>query len=76
MALSKSVEESLKEAEGALRNALAFAARQEEPYVGRQIAEMIMTIDQLQKIDKLFDKLDNREPGSRGSFGSFFDDNE
>ena len=76
MALSKSVEESLKEAEGSLRNALAFAARQEEPYVGRQIAEMIMTIDQLQKIDKLFDKLDNREPGSRGSFGSFFDDDE
>ena len=76
MALSKSVEESLKEAEGALRNALAFAARQEEPYVAKQIADMIMSIDQLQKIDKLFDKLDNREPGSRGSFGSFFDEDE
>ncbi|AOV60293.1 hypothetical protein S820908_146 [Synechococcus phage S-CAM9] len=76
MALSKSVEESLKEAEGALRNALAFAARQEQPYVGKQIAEMIMNIDQLQKIDKLFDKLENREPGSSGSFGNFFDDNE
>ena len=76
MALSKSVEESLKEAEGALRNALAFAARQEEPYVGKQIADMIMSIDQLIKIDKLFDKIDNREPGSRGSFGSFFDDEE
>jgi len=76
MALSKSVEESLKEAEGSLRNALAFAARQEEPYVAKQIAEMIMGIDQLIKIDKLFDKIDNREPGSRGSFGSFFDDDE
>ena len=76
MALSKSVEESLKEAEGALRNALAFAARQEEPYVGKQIADLIMNIDQLIKIDKLFDKIDNREPGSRGSFGSFFDDEE
>ena len=76
MALSKSVEESLQEAEGALRNALAFAARQEEPYVGKQIAEMIMNIDTLIKMDRLFDKLDNREPGSRGSFGSFFDDNE
>jgi hypothetical protein len=31
MALSKSVEESLKEAEQNLRNALAFAARQEKP---------------------------------------------
>jgi hypothetical protein len=76
MALSKSVEESLKEAEQSLRNALAFAARQEEPYVGKQIADMIMSIDQLIKIDKLFDKIDNREPGSRGSFGSFFDDEE
>jgi hypothetical protein len=37
---------------------------------------MIMNIDQLQKIDKLFDKLDSREPGSRGSFGTFFDDDE
>ena len=76
MALSKSVEESLKEAEQSLRNALAFAARQEEPYVGKQIAEMVMNIDTLIKMDKLFDKLDNREPGSRGSFGSFFDDEE
>ena len=76
MALSKSVEGSLKEAEAALRNALAFPARQEEPYVGKQIADMIMNIDQLQKIDKLFDKLDSREPGSRGSFGTFFDDDE
>jgi len=76
MALSKSVEESLREAEGSLRNALAFAARQEEPYVGKQIAEMIMNLDQLVKIDKLLDKIENREPGSRGSFGSFFDDDE
>ena len=29
MALSKSVEDSLQEAEGSLRNALAYAARQE-----------------------------------------------
>ena len=76
MALSNSVEESLKEAEESLRNALAFAARQEEPYVGKQIAEMIMNIDTLIKMDKLFDKIENREPGSRGSFGSFFDDEE
>ena len=76
MALSNSVEESLKEAEQSLRNALAFAARQEEPYVGKQIAEMIMNIDTLIKMDKLFDKIENREPGSRGSFGSFFDDEE
>jgi hypothetical protein len=33
MALSKSVEESVKEAESHLRNALSYSARQESPYV-------------------------------------------
>jgi len=74
MALSNSVEESLKQAEQSLRNALAFAARQEEPYVAKQIADLIMSIDQLQRIDKLFDKLENRNPGDSGSFGSFYKD--
>ena len=47
MALSESVENSLKEAEQALRNALAFAARQEKPFIGKHIADMIMDIDNL-----------------------------
>jgi len=76
MALSKTVEESLKEAESNLRNALAFAARQEKPFIGKHIADMIFQIDNLMSADAIIDKLDNREPGSRGSFGSFFDDNE
>jgi len=33
-----------------------------------------MSIDQLQRIDKLFDKLENRNPGDSGSFGSFYKD--
>ena len=41
MALSKSVEESLTEAEANLRNALAYAARQERPLVCTQIAKLI-----------------------------------
>ena len=44
MALSKSVEESLKEAEQSLRNALAFAARQERPMVCSVIADLISKI--------------------------------
>ena len=44
MALSKSVEESLTEAEANLRNALAFAARQERPLVCTQIAKLISDI--------------------------------
>lgn len=75
MALSQSVEESLKEAEGALRNALAYAARQEKPFVAKHIAEMVMEIDNLIKADQLIDKLEDRMNGKsddKGMFGTFF----
>lgn len=71
MALSKSVEDSLKEAEAALRNALAFAARQEKPFVGKCIADMVMEIDQLMKADALIDKLEQRLEGDSGKWGPF-----
>ena len=75
MALSQSVEESLKEAEGALRNALAYAARQEKPFVAKHIADMVMEIDNLIKADQLMDKLEDRMNGKgddKGMFGTFF----
>lgn len=75
MALSESVEESLKEAEASLRNALAYAARQEKPFIAREISEMICRIDTLVKTDQLLDKLEDRMKGNgddRGSFGTFF----
>ncbi len=71
MALSESVETSLKEAEAALRNALAYAARQEKPFVGKCIADMVMEIDQLIKADALIDKLEERMEGDRGNWGPF-----
>lgn len=71
MALSKSVEESLKEAEASLRNALAFAARQEKPFVAKHIATMIADIDNLIKTDELLDKLENRMQGDKGQWGPF-----
>ena len=74
MALSKTVEDSLKEAEASLRNALAFAARQEKPYIAKHIADMIMQIDTLMTADSLLDKLENRRYGDSGTFGSFFDE--
>ena len=74
MALSKSVEESLKEAEQSLRNALAFAARQERPMVCGVIAEMIGRIESLKSTDFILDKLESREEGSSGSWGQFFTD--
>ena len=74
MALSKSVEESLKEAEQSLRNALAFAARQERPMVCGVIAEMIGRLESLKSTDSIQDKLESREEGSSGSWGQFFTD--
>jgi len=73
MALSQSVEESLKEAEAALRNALAYAARQERPMVCSVIADLIHRIESLQSTDAILDKLENRKPGDKGFFGTMFD---
>ena len=53
MALTKQVEESLDEAQGNLRNALAFAARNEEPYIAKHIADFIMSIDQLKNVSNV-----------------------
>jgi hypothetical protein len=72
MALSQSVEESLKEAEASLRNALAYAARQERPMVCSVIADLIQRIETLQTTDSLLDKLENRKQGDSGFFGTFF----
>ena len=72
MALSESVESSLKEAEASLRNALSYAARQERPMVCTIIADMISRIESLQNTDAILDKLENRKPGDSGLFGNFF----
>ena len=58
MALSKSVEDSLKEAEASLRNALAYAARQERSAVCSTISELICRIDQIMTFDGMMDKLE------------------
>jgi hypothetical protein len=58
MALSQQVEESLDEAQSALRNALAFAARNERPMVNQGIAELMCAIEKLKSVDQLFDTLD------------------
>jgi len=72
MALSESVETSLKEAEASLRNALSYAARQERPMVCSVIADMISRIESLQTTDSILDKLENRKGGDSGFFGTMF----
>jgi hypothetical protein len=71
MALSQSVEESLKEAESSLRNALAYAARQERPMVCSVIADLISRIESVMTTDNLLDKLENRIYGDSGNWGPF-----
>ena len=72
MALGTQVEESLKEAEASLRNALAYAARTERPMVCSVIADLISRIESVMSTDSLLDKLESRKPGSSGDFGTFF----
>jgi len=72
MALSNQVEENLKEAEGCLRNALHWAAKNERPVVCTTISKVIQEIETLQSFDSLMDKLENRIQGDSGGFGTFF----
>ena len=73
MALSNQVEDSLKDAQSDLRNALAFAARTERPMVISVIADTLQRIETVMSTNDLLDKLEDRAPGSSGSFGAFFD---
>jgi len=74
MALSPTVQESLKEAEANLRNALSFAARTERPMVTSVVADLINRIDTLIKTHELLDKHEDRQDGKqpRGKWGPFF----
>lgn len=60
MSLNQNVEESLKEAEGNLRNALHWSAKNEKPYVSLIISRVIADIDGLIQTDKFADKLEEK----------------
>ena len=63
MALGKQVKDSLEEAQGSLRNALAYAARNERPTVCTQIANLIREHDSIGSMDNIFDKLEDYRDG-------------
>jgi hypothetical protein len=73
MTLTKTVEESLRDAQSHMRNALAFAARSEKPYVSKHIADMLANIENLVEAIDIVEKLENRRDGDSGLFGTFFD---
>jgi|TARA_B100001564_G_scaffold225586_1_gene190169 hypothetical protein len=58
MALSKKVDEYLVEAQGNIRNALAYAARSERPVTINALGRLLNDIEALSKFDDLLDKLD------------------
>jgi hypothetical protein len=58
MALSDKVRDSLKEAEGQLRNALAFAARNEKPIVCSTLTKILLDVESIAAYDKVADKLE------------------
>ena len=53
MTLSKQVQSSLDEAVASLRNALSFAARTEEPYISKHIADIMFQIENLKNVSNL-----------------------
>jgi hypothetical protein len=74
MALSKQTLDHLLEAESHLRAAIKSAAINEKPLVVKQLSQLLLDVEQCKKFEEIMDILENRKPGSRGSFGSFFDE--
>ena len=73
MALSEQVEISLRDAQENLRNALAFAARNEKPFVSKHIADMLANIENLVDAIDIVEKLENHRDGDNGLFGNYFE---
>ena len=57
MTLTKQVEEALRSSQDDLREALAFSARAEKPYVSKHIADMLLRIDALMDVSDIFEKI-------------------
>ena len=76
MALSKNTLEHLCDAESHMRAAIKSAAMNEKPMVVKQLSEILMSMEQCKKFDEILDILDNRDPGSSGQFGTFFNDED
>ena len=73
MSLSKQTLENLLEAESHIRAAIKSAATNEKPMVVNQLSKILMDMEHCKKFEEIMDMLENRKPGSGGSFGAFFD---
>ena len=59
MTLSKPVEQSLRAAQEHLRDALAFAARGERPYVAKHIADTLASIDNIIDSQDIIERMED-----------------
>ena len=76
MALSKITLEHLLDAESSIRAAIKSAAVNEKSVVVKQLSDILINMEQTKKFDQIMDMIDNREHGSKGMFGHFFNDDE
>ena len=72
MALSETVKASLRDAQEDLKNALAYSARTEKPFVSKHIADMLAQIDNILDASEVIDKIESLKEGDSGFFGTFF----
>ena len=72
MELSETVKSSIRDAQEDLKNALAYAARTEKPFVSKHIATLLADIENLIDTTEIIDKIENRKDGDSGMFGPFF----
>ena len=63
--LSKQVIESLGDAKGHIRNALAYAARNERTVTVNAIARLLNDVESLQSFDSLLGTIDEHEESNR-----------
>ena len=72
MELSDTVKSSLRDAQENLRNALAYSARTEKPYVAKHIADILASIDNIIDAADIIHRIENRKDGDSGMFGTYF----
>ena len=65
MALSKQVIESLDDAKGHIRNALAYAARNERTITVNAIARLLNDVESLQDFDGMLDTIEEHERNNK-----------
>ena len=72
MSLSKQTLEHLLEAESHIRSAIKSAATNETPMTVQHLSKLLLDMEHCRKFEKIMDMLENRNPGSSGSFGPMF----